>query len=132
MADRIKGITIKLDGDATGLDKALKGVNNEIKDTEKELKDVNRLLKIDPSNTELLTQKQKLLTKEIGDTENKLKTLQNAAKDAKKALDTGASPPNHKTACGQMLSHNLLYLHMADRNKPHHRPDIDNPDRNRY
>lgn len=89
MADRIKGITIKLDGDATGLDKALKGVNNEIKDTEKELKDVNRLLKIDPSNTELLTQKQKLLTKEIGDTENKLKTLQNAAKDAKKALDTG-------------------------------------------
>jgi phage-related minor tail protein len=89
MADRIKGITIKLDGDATGLDKALKGVNGEIRDTEKELKDVNRLLKLDPSNTELLAQKQRLLTKEIGDTQNKLKTLQTAAKDAKKALDNG-------------------------------------------
>lgn len=89
MADRIKGITIELNGDATGLDKALKGVNNEIRDTEKELRDVNRLLKLDPGNTELLTQKQRLLTKEIGDTQNKLKTLQTAAKDAKKALDNG-------------------------------------------
>lgn len=89
MADRIKGITIELNGDATGLDKALKGVNNEIRDTEKELRDVNRLLKLDPGNTELLTQKQRLLTKEIGDTQNKLKALQTAAKDAKKALDNG-------------------------------------------
>ena len=89
MAERIKGITIQLNGDATGLDKALKGVNNEIKDTEKELKDVNRLLKLDPSNTELLAQKQKLLAKEIGDTKDKLGTLKQAANEAAKALEKG-------------------------------------------
>ena len=89
MADRIKGITIQLNGDATGLDKALKGVNNEIKDTEKELKDINRLLKLDPSNTELLAQKQKALSKEIGDTKDKLSTLKQAANEANKALEKG-------------------------------------------
>ena len=33
MADRIKGITVEIGGDATGLSKALSGVNKEIKNT---------------------------------------------------------------------------------------------------
>lgn len=89
MADRIKGITIELNGDATGLDNALKGVNKNISKTEAELKDVNRLLKLDPHNTELLAQKQRLLGKEIADTKQKLTTLKNASEQAKKALEMG-------------------------------------------
>ena len=61
MAEKIRGITIEIGGDTKGLTKALQGVNKEIKGTEKSLKDVERLLKLDPKNTELLAQKQKLL-----------------------------------------------------------------------
>lgn len=53
MASRIKGITIEIGGDTTGLDKALKSVNSSITHTQSALKDVNKLLKLDPSNTEL-------------------------------------------------------------------------------
>ena len=59
MADRIKGITVEIGGDTTGLSKALSGVNKEIKNTQSQLKDVNKLLKLDPTNTTLLEQKQK-------------------------------------------------------------------------
>lgn len=57
MANRIKGITIEIGGDTTGLDKALKGVNSSISKTQSALNDVNRLLKLDPTNTVLVTQK---------------------------------------------------------------------------
>ena len=53
MANRIKGITIEIGGDTTGLDKALKGVNSSISRTQSALNDVNRLLKLDPTNTVL-------------------------------------------------------------------------------
>lgn len=78
MAEKIRGITIELGGDASGLDKALKGVNTEINNTQKQLKDVERLLKLDPKNTELLAQKQKLLGDQITNTKGKLETLKQA------------------------------------------------------
>ena len=56
MADRIKGITIEIDGNTTKLTKALEGVNKEIKTTQGQLKDVNKLLKMDPGNMDLLRQ----------------------------------------------------------------------------
>lgn len=80
MADKIRGITIELGGDASGLSKALKGVNSEIKDTQKQLKDVERLLKLDPSNTELLRQKHELLAKSVSGTKEKLEQLHKAEK----------------------------------------------------
>ena len=46
MADRIKGITIELDGDTTKLSNALKGVNKEIRDTQSNLKDVNKIIRL--------------------------------------------------------------------------------------
>lgn len=72
---RIRGMTLEINGDTTGLQKSLKNVNSEIRSTEKQLKDVERLLKLDPTNTELLAQKQKLLSDRVEETENKLKTL---------------------------------------------------------
>ena len=60
MASRIAGITVEINGNVTGLNKALESVNKTIKNTQSQLKDVERLLKLDPTNTQLLTQKQGL------------------------------------------------------------------------
>lgn len=89
MANRIKGITVEIGGDTTGLDKALKGVNSTIRATQINLKDVNRLLKLDPSNTELLSQKQKELKNATSATKDKLETLKTAQIQAKQQLENG-------------------------------------------
>lgn len=89
MSTRIKGITIELDGDATKLDKAVQGVEKNLRGTQTALKDVNRLLKLDPTNTELLSQKQKLLQTSIYETKNKLDVLKEADKQAKAQLEAG-------------------------------------------
>lgn len=80
---RVKGITIKIGGDVSGLDKALQKVNKEINDTQAKLRDVKRLLKMDPGNTELLRQKHQLLSKAVGETKDKLKQLKDAEKQLK-------------------------------------------------
>ncbi len=89
MAGRIKGITVEIGGDTTGLEKALRNVNSTIKNTQSQLKDVNRLLKLDPSNTELLSQKQRALKEAIGATKDKLETLKQAQEQAKQQLENG-------------------------------------------
>ena len=89
MAGRIKGITVEIGGDTTGLEKALKSVNTTIRNTQSQLKDVNRLLKLDPSNTELLSQKQRALKEAIGATKEKLETLKQAQEQAKQQLENG-------------------------------------------
>ena len=89
MADRIKGITIEIGGDTTGISKALSGVNKEIRSTQSQLKDVERLLKLDPSNIELLSQKQKLLSQAVEDTKNKIDTLKNAEQQAQQQFAEG-------------------------------------------
>ena len=75
---KIRGITIELGADTSGLSKALKGINTEIGNTQKQLKDVEKLLKLDPHNTELMEQKQRLLSERIGETKTKLEALKEA------------------------------------------------------
>ncbi|MBQ2071816.1 MAG: phage tail tape measure protein [Oscillospiraceae bacterium] len=89
MSGRIKGITVEIGGDTTGLEKALKNVNSTIRNTQSQLKDVNRLLKLDPSNTELLSQKQRALKEAIGATKEKLDSLKTAQEQAKQQLESG-------------------------------------------
>lgn len=89
MANRIKGITVEIGGDTTGLTKALNDVNKEIKSTQAQLKDVEKLLKLDPTNTELIAQKQKLLAQSISETKEKLTALKGAQEDLDKALKNG-------------------------------------------
>ena len=89
MANRIKGITVEIGGDTTKLSKALEGVNKNIKNTQTQLKDVQKLLKLDPTNTELLTQKHKLLADAVKATKEKLETLKTAAEQANQALANG-------------------------------------------
>lgn len=81
----IKGITIELNGDATGLDKALSGIDRNINDLEAQLRDVNKLLKLDPENTELLRQQQQLLAKAAEETTTKLETLKKANEEVSKS-----------------------------------------------
>ena len=85
----IKGITIELGGDTTKLQDALKDVESKLRSTQAALKDVNKLLKLDPGNVELLTQKEKLLNDSIQGTEEKLKTLKEASEQAAAAMADG-------------------------------------------
>ncbi|MCI7304360.1 MAG: phage tail tape measure protein [Clostridiales Family XIII bacterium] len=86
---RIKGITIEIDGETKGLDKALKNVNSSIGKTQAQLKDVDKLLKLDPTNTELLQQKHGMLSTSINETRQKLETLKNAEKQAEEQFKEG-------------------------------------------
>lgn len=75
MAGKIKGIVVEIGGDTSGLEKALKNVNKTTASLSKELRGINTLLKFDPKNTELLSQKQKVLGDEISEVSKKLKAL---------------------------------------------------------
>lgn len=86
---KVRGITIELGADTSGLSKALKGVNTEIGKTQKDLKDVERLLKLDPSNTELLAQKQKLLNDRVAETTTKLDALKQAQESIDLSTEDG-------------------------------------------
>lgn len=84
---KIRGITIELDADTSGISSALKDVNGEIKSTQSQLKDVERLLKMDPGNTELLEQKQRLLGERVTETKTKLESLKKAQEQVNKAME---------------------------------------------
>ena len=89
MGNDIRGITIEIDGKATGLQKALKDTNKDIRSTQSELKEVERLLKLDPKNTELLAQKQKLLKDAVSETKEKLDVLKTAEAQVQEQFKKG-------------------------------------------
>lgn len=89
MSKRIEGITIKIGADTTELNKAIKGIDSELRSTQSQLRDVNRLLKLDPGNTELIQQKQRLLAQSISETKDKLDALREAQAKADEALKEG-------------------------------------------
>ena len=75
---KIKGITIQIGADTTGLDTALNGIEKKSKGTKSELAEVNRALKKAPESAELWKQKQELLAKAIQDSRDKVKLLEDA------------------------------------------------------
>lgn len=90
MAGRnIRGITVEIGGDTSGLQKALSDINGKIKSTQAQLKDVDRLLKLDPTNTVLVAQKQELLRNAIAQTGEKLESLEAAQEDVNAAMEAG-------------------------------------------
>ena len=78
MASRIKGITVEIGGDTTKLTKALSSVDSALSNTQRNLRDLNNALKLDPTNTALLKDKQRELAVEIADTKTKLETEKEA------------------------------------------------------
>lgn len=89
MDKSIKGITIKVGGDTTGLDKALNDVNKTASSTERQLRDVDKALRFDPKNTTLLSEKQQLLAKDIEATRSKLDILRSAQAQVKEQYAKG-------------------------------------------
>lgn len=86
---RIKGITISIDGETRGLDKALQDVNKRSRDLQSELRQVDRLLKFNPQNTELLAQRQKLLADQVENTRERLTRLKNAQAEVQAQFERG-------------------------------------------
>lgn len=89
MANRIAGITIEIGGDTSKLTSALSAVDKNLKNTQSNLRDVNKLLKLDPSNVDLLKQKQGYLTDAIKETSERLGTLKEALKQMKDSDTSG-------------------------------------------
>lgn len=89
MAKRITGVTVEIGGDTTALSTAIKNLNKEINASQSELKEVEKLLKMDPTSTELLTQKQRYLGEEIEATRKKLETLKSIESQMTEQLNSG-------------------------------------------
>jgi phage-related minor tail protein len=85
----IKGITIEIGGETTGLQKALQDVNKKSRDLQSELKQVDRLLKFDPGNAELIAQKQQLLGEQVQNTTEKLNRLKEAQSQVERQFKNG-------------------------------------------
>lgn len=87
-SQRIKGITIEIGGDTSKLTKALSSVDRALSTTQNNLRDINRALKLDPSNTALLKDKQEELSRAVADTSKKLETEKEAYEQLAKADQT--------------------------------------------
>lgn len=89
MAETIKGINVVIGAETTGLSKALSDVNKKSRDIQSELRQVERLLKMDPSNTELLAQKEKLLGDAVSNTRSKLESLKSVQEQINQQFKNG-------------------------------------------
>lgn len=85
----IKGLTVEIGGDPTKLLKAMESVNERGKDLSLELGRINSLLRLDPKNTELLAQKQKVLSEAIANTSEKLDKLREAERQVQAQFERG-------------------------------------------
>lgn len=89
MAASIKGISVEIGGNTTGLSKALEDVNKQSYALGGELKTVDKLLKLDPGNLTLVKQKQDILKESISATSDKLKTLKDAQSQVEQQFKKG-------------------------------------------
>lgn len=93
---KVRGITIELSADASGVSKALQTVNKNISSTSKELRDIDKLLKLDPTNVTLLAQKHEALQRQITNTREKLDLLKKAEEDLQKEMKDGGTEEQKK------------------------------------
>lgn len=88
-SNTIKGLTVEIGGDTTKLSKALKAVEARSRSLSKELGDINKLLKLDPGNSDLLAQKQKVLGEAAAEAAKKLEILKDAEKQVQAQFERG-------------------------------------------
>lgn len=91
----IRGLTVEIGGDTTKLGAALKNVESKSKSLSGELNAINRLLKLDPTNTELLAQKQQVLSEAISATREKLAALKEAENQVQEQFARGEISAEH-------------------------------------
>ena len=85
----IRGITIEIGGDTTELQKALRDVDKTTRSTQRELREIDNLLKFDPTNVELLTQRQQALARTIDSTTTRLDALKQAQAEVERQFENG-------------------------------------------
>lgn len=110
MANRIKGITIEIGANTVKLTDALKEVDTRLKSTQTQLRDVNKLLKLDPKNTELLAQKQTLLSSAIKDTKARQQELNEALKQMEASGDKSEAAIKQQNALKREIESTSLSL----------------------
>lgn len=88
-ANKIKGLTVEIGGDATKLGKVLESIDKKGRDLSSELGEINKMLKFDPGNAELLAQKQKVLAEAVENTAKRLKTLKEAEEQVQEQFKRG-------------------------------------------
>lgn len=88
---KVRGITIDLGVDTSGFASGLKQANSAINSTAKELRDIDKLLKLDPSNTTLLAQKQEALQRAVSQTSDKLNLLRQAEEKLSAEMKDGGT-----------------------------------------
>ena len=103
MAGTVKGIIVKIGGDTSGLQNALKNVNSATSSLSKELRGINSLLKLDPTNTELVSQKQQVLAENIEQTTQKLEELKKIQDEANASANK-ISPENYRALQREIIS----------------------------
>lgn len=79
-AKTLKGITVEINGKTTGLANALKDVTKTSTALSSNLKEIDKALKLDPGNTELLNEKQKILSESVAAARKELETLEGVQK----------------------------------------------------
>lgn len=89
MADHIRGITVEIAGETQKLTTALNQINGQSRNLQNELKQVERLLKFDPENTELLAQRQQILSEAIRETETRVDNLRQVGAQMQAQLERG-------------------------------------------
>lgn len=89
----LKGITVEIGGDTTKLGDAILKARKSASDLSGELRGVESLLKLDPTNTVLLAQKQDILAESIAGAKDKLKMLIAAQESMSKQLADGKISP---------------------------------------
>lgn len=103
MAGTVKGIIVEIGGDTSGLQNALKKVNSATSSLSKELRGINSLLKLDPTNTELVSQKQQVLAENIEQTSQKLEELKKIQDEANASGDK-VSSENYRALQREIIS----------------------------
>ena len=86
MASKVRGISIEINGNTSGLHKSLVDVEKQLSSTQSALKSVDRALKLDPGNVELAASKTRLLEKAVEESEKKLEVLKETAQKAYSTL----------------------------------------------
>lgn len=89
MAKNIKGITVEIGGNTTKLGQALESSEKKSRSLQTELREIQKQLKFDPTNVELLSQKQTVLTQDIKETSDKLNILKESEKQVIAQFEKG-------------------------------------------
>lgn len=89
MAETIKGINVVIGAETTALSAALQDVNRRSRDIRGELRQVDRLLRLDPTNVDLVSQRQQLLTNAVANTRERLDALRAAQEQVNQQFQRG-------------------------------------------